>query len=289
MEKPKIGIIGFGFIGQAIAHGFGPVADIKIYDKYSNFYNSIDETVNDSDFIFIGVPTPTSNDGVQSLSNLEDAISEIQYVAKKRKYIIIKSTVLPGTAKDLADFYPKHRFISNPEFLTERTSKLDFINTARIIIGTRKKNKKDFKKIEELYRTRFTGTPIFHTTWEGAELLKYWCNAFFPLKISFLNEMKILSDKLGLKFNEIRDMWLADFRVGNSHALVPGPDGDYGYGGTCFVKDTKALISFAKSKDVHLETVIAADEVNERVRKNRDWETRIGATSENNYRIDDGG
>jgi len=283
MEKPKIGIIGFGFIGQAVAHGFGPVADIKIYDKYSNFYDSIDETVNDSDFIFIGVPTPTSNKGIQDLSNLEDAISEIQYVAKKRKYIIIKSTVLPGTAKNLASFYPKHRFISNPEFLTERTSKLDFINTARIIIGTRKKNKKDFKKIEELYRTRFTGTPIFHTTWEGAELLKYWCNAFFSLKVSFLNEMYDLSKGLGLNYNELRDMWLADFRVGNSHSLVPGPDGDRGYGGKCFPKDIKALNRFAKIAGYPLKTMEAADDVNESVRKNRDWEIIKGATSENNY------
>jgi len=279
--KPKIGIIGFGFLGRALAHGFVLHANIKIYDKYDNNYNTIEETVNDSDFIFVGVPTPMDDDGSQDLSNVYDAVDSVVKVANKRKLIIIRSTIIPGTTRKIADKYSGHDFVFFPEFLTERTSKLDFINAARLIFGG---NYKHTYRVSEMFKERFPHTPVFHTSWEGAETLKYMINCFFAVKISYLNEIYDIASHVGVDYTLMRDMFLADYRVGNSHVDVPGHDGDRGYGGKCFPKDVKAFVKWAKSQGLYTEVCEAADSVNERVRCNKNWKDIKGATSCNNYK-----
>jgi len=281
MEKPKIGLIGFGFVGSAISHGFVLHADIKIYDKYSNFYDSLDKTVNKSDFLFLCLPTPMNPDGSQDLSSLTGVLDEINGVAYSQKIIIIKSTIVPGTTRSFANKYKNHTFIFNPEFLTERSAKLDFINTARIIIGG--EDTVALEKFEAVYRLRFPHTPIFQTTWEGAEAVKYMANIFFSIKISFLNEMYDIAKKIGVPYEELRNMWLADFRIGNSHTDVPGFDSHRGYGGKCFPKDINAFIKWADKNDLDVDMARAAEKVNTRVREVKDWEDIKGATSENNY------
>jgi UDPglucose 6-dehydrogenase len=275
----KIGIIGFGFLGSSLAHGFALHADIKIYDKYSGVYNNLYETVNESDFIFVGVPTPMNGDGSQDLSNMDDAIKNVVGVADKKKIIVLRSTVIPGTVRSYAEQYTDHEFVFVPEFLTERNAKLDFINTARIIIA----GDEAVWDVEELFRLRFTHTPIYTTTWEAAEVVKYMCNCFFAVKISFLNEIYDIAKTTGEDYDNLRDMFLADCRIGNSHTDVPGHDGDRGYGGKCFPKDVQAFVKWAESKGLHADICKAANLVNERVRKNKDWLDIKGATTENNY------
>lgn len=278
----KIGIIGFGYVGSALSHGFSSVVDVLIYDKYNNIYYSLGEVVEKSDFLFVCVPTPVNDEGGQDLSNMDDALKSISLVAKEGKIIILKSTLIPGTTRKYAVKYKQHDFIYCPEFLTERNAKLDFINTSRIVIGG------NFylirEKVERLYRTRFTHTPIYKTSWEAAEILKYMCNSFFAVKLSFLNEMYDITNQfLNVSFEDMRDMWLSDFRIGNSHKDVPGPDGDRGYGGKCLPKDVKSFISWAEKRGLKLDMCKAADKVNERVRTNKDWLEIKGATTKNNY------
>lgn len=281
MEKrPTIGIIGFGFLGKAMAHGFAQCTDIKIYDKYDNNYDSLADTVNSSDFIFIGVPTPMSADGSQDLSAVYDAVNSVISVAKSKKIIVLRSTIIPGTTRKLANKYKNHDFAFFPEFLTERSSKLDFINPARIIFGG---DDKITKKLEELFRIRFPQTAIYKTTWEAAEVVKYMSNCFFAIKLSFLNEIYDIAKYLNVNYDELRNMWLADCRVGNSHTDVPGFDGNRGYGGKCFPKDVKAFIKWAENKNIKLDMCKAADIVNERIRIKKDWFDIKGATSSNNY------
>jgi len=263
-DKYTIGLIGFGFINSALSHGFILHADIKIYDKYDNIYDSLDDTVNSSDFIFIGVPTPMKDNGQQDLSNIYDAVESVVNVAKKRKIIILRSTIIPGTTRFCADRYPKHDFVFVPEFLTERQAKLDFINSARIILGGKKRIT---KKVEKVFRVRFSHTPIYHTTWEAAEVVKYMSNAFFAVKIAFLNEIYDIAENIGVSYEDLRDMWLADCRIGNSHTDIPGHDGQRGYGGKCFPKDVQAFIKWAESCGLQLDMCEAADTVNSRVRE----------------------
>ena len=203
MSKPKIGIIGFGFLGRALLHGFVLHADMKIYDKYDNTYDTLEDTVNSSAFIFIGVPTPMKDNGEQDLSSIYDAVKSVVDVAKKRKIIVLRSTIIPGTTRSCADKYPDHDFVFCPEFLTERQAKLDFINSARIILGG---DEKITTKVEGMYRTRFTHTPIYKTTWEAAEVVKYMSNAFFAVKIAFLNEIYDIAENIGVSYEDLRDM-----------------------------------------------------------------------------------
>lgn len=284
MEKPKMGIIGFGFLGRAMTHGFILHADIKIYDKYDNTYDSLDDTVNESDFIFVGVPTPMHDDGSQDLSNMDDAVKSIVEVAKSRKIIVLRSTAIPGTTRNYARKYKNHDFVFCPEFLTERKAKLDFINAARFILGG---DREITARVEEAYRVRFTHTPIYHTTWEAAEVVKYMANCFFAIKVSFLNEMHDIAEHVGVPYEELRDMWLADQRIGNSHTDVPRHDGLRGYGGKCFPKDVQAFIKWAENQGLGADMCKAANRVNERVRETKDWLDIKGATSEYDYGKDD--
>jgi UDPglucose 6-dehydrogenase len=137
----NIGIIGFGFVGRAIAHGFSLHAKVRVYDKYNDIYDNIESTVNCSDFIFVSVPTPMREDGSQDISNLEDAIVNIVKVLKGNKIVIIKSTIIPGTTRKLAERFPQLSFVFSPEFLTQRTADIDFINPARIILGGEKEGR----------------------------------------------------------------------------------------------------------------------------------------------------
>jgi UDPglucose 6-dehydrogenase len=278
--RPKFGVIGFGFLGRALVHGFSLHADIKIYDKYDNIYNSLRETVDKSVFIFIGVPTPMAEDGSQDLKNVYDAVESVISVARTRKTIILRSTIIPGTTRKLANKYPDHDFVFFPEFLTERSAKLDFINASRIIFGGEYIPCSTLRKV---FRKRFPHTPFYLTTWEGAEMAKYMANSFFAVKISFLNEMYDVAKHLGVNYDDLRNMLLADGRVGNSHADVPGHDGDRGYGGKCFPKDVQAFIKWADKSNLHLDVCEAAEKVNRRVRNSKNWLDIKGATSENNY------
>lgn len=278
--KPKFGVIGFGFLGRALVHGFSLHADIKIYDKYDNIYDPLEDTVNESDFIFIGVPTPMSSDGSQDLTNVYDAVRSVVAMAQSRKTIILRSTIIPGTTRKLAMKNLDHDFVFFPEFLTERTAKLDFINSSRIIFGG---DSGVCHKLFRAFEPRFPHTPFYITTWEGAEVSKYMANCFFAMKISFLNEFYDIAERIGVDYSKLRDMLLSDYRIGNSHTDVPGHDGHRGYGGKCFPKDVLAFIRWADSEGINVDMCKAANQVNDRIRTEKDWLDIKGATSGNNY------
>ena len=236
----NLGVIGFGFIGRALVHGFNSYANIKIYDKYDNNYDSIEDTVKCSDVIFVGVPTPMSDDGSQDLASMDDAVAEVVTYADSRKIIVLRSTIIPGTTRTYAKKYPQHDFVFFPEFLTEKTANLDFINPSRLIFGG---EPKITAKIVEVFKTRFKHTQVFETTWEAAELVKYVSNCFSAVKIAFTNEVYDMAAFIGVPYDDIRDMWISNGWVGNMHTDVPGHDGDRGYGGKCLVAGTKLMTS----------------------------------------------
>lgn len=285
MEKIRhsIGIVGVGFVGTALYHAFSSHFNVFLYDKYKDGFNTLEETVNNCDILFVCVPTPMKKNGDQDLSNLVDAISSISKISSFFKTIVIKSTVLPGTTRKLSQEFPEFHFVFNPEFLTERTAIFDFLNQSRIVLGIDKLYIDSSLEIEEIYRIRFPYTPIYRTSFENAELVKYVANCFFALKVSFFNEVYEACEKLGTSYEEVRGLLLGDQRIAHSHTEVPGPDGDLGFGGKCFPKDINALLNFFKKNKLPGDTLKAAVEVNKRVRKNKDWLEIKGATSKNNY------
>lgn len=256
----NISIIGIGFVGEAVYHAFCSHYDIKIYDKFKKGFNKFEETVNHADIIFVAVPTPMTNDGSQDMTIVENIISDINKHQTENKTVIIKSTVLPGTIRKLANKFKTTNLIFNPEFLTERTSLFDFLNQTRIILGGN-----NLEKAKQIYQTRFPQTPIFECSYEEAELVKYVENCFFALKISYMNEIYEICNKLEISYENVKKMFAADQRIANSHLEVPF-QGNFGFGGNCFPKDSNGLIKFCQSIGLPLNTIQAALEVNDRVR-----------------------
>jgi len=283
MSKHNIGIIGKGFVGTAVAHGFsnstGYDATIRIYDKDpSKSQDSLEDVVLKSDFIFISVPTPSSEDGSISLKILNECIEEINDVSKKinipNGIFLIRSTVIPGTSKKIQQSFPNLKFVFNPEFLTERSANFDFLSQSRFVLGGEKDN---VIKVSNLYKDRFgSSVSIIETDFQSAELIKYVCNNFFATKVSFLNEMRILSDKIDANWDDVIEGFVRDGRVGHSHVSVPGPDGKFGFGGSCFPKDIQAMINFGEDMGVDFNVLKGAWKTNLNVRPEKDWENLIG-------------
>lgn len=286
MNKPKIGIIGKGFVGSAVQHGFSPSvgcdAEVRVYDKDPlKSLNTIDETINNSDFVFVSVPTPSNHDGSADLAILESALNDIaDIITNKDTIILIRSTIIPGTTRNLQLKFNNLKLVFNPEFLTERSANFDFINQSRAIFGGEKANT---NKVADLFRWRFGASlSILETDFESAELIKYMANTFFATKISFLNDMKLLSDKSNANWEDVIEGFVRDGRIGHSHLNVPGHDGRYGFGGACFPKDIQAIIHYADTLDIDMSVLKGAWETNLKVRPEKDWEKLKGrAVSDN--------
>lgn len=264
MTHYKVGIIGNGFVGEAQAFAFSPVAEVRVYDIDPLKANSTLEEVYECDFIFVAVPTPMYMDGTQDISY----IARVFEKALPGPVYIIKSTVLPGSTAKLIEMYPGLDIIFCPEFLTQRTAKLDMLTQARIIFGG---DPTLTERVEELFTARFMNRNIIHTDSTTAELVKYMNNSFFATKVSIMNEFKRLSDALGANWDDALYGFTSDCRIGDSHLHVPGPDGKAGYGGVCFPKDVNAIASLARSLDVPLNTIEAGWKTNLEVRPEQDW------------------
>ena len=278
----RIGIIGNGFVGSAIMHGFIlHVDDIKIYDKDpKRSTHDLKTVVSESDFIFLCLPTPMFESGECDLSIIHSVLDEVESlgVDLKDQMFIIKSTVPPGTTASLVGKYTKIAFVFNPEFLTERKARLDFINTSRIVLGG---PSMFVEKVEDLYRVRFPYTQFVKTDYQTAELIKYMANCFFATKVSFMNEMFQICNAIKGDWSHAIEGFITDGRIGNSHIDVPGHDGDLGFGGKCFPKDINAMIKKSEALGVDPKVMKGAWSKNKEVRSDLDWYDIPGAVSKN--------
>ena len=269
MKKYKVGVIGNGFVGEAQAFAFSPTTDLRIYDIDKKKSTHTKEEVDECDFIFVCVPTPMYKDGSQDTTYIDKVFES----AVSGPIYVIKSTVLPGTTKSLQDKYTTLSIVFSPEFLTERTAKLDMLTQARIVLGGSSNN---VEAVSKLFEQRFMNKHIVKTDATTAELIKYMNNTFFATKVSIINEFKLLSDAIGAQWEDAIYGFASDGRVGDSHLHVPGPDGKLGYGGTCFPKDVNALLTFADKFSVNLNTIKGGWVTNLEVRPEKDWEADKG-------------
>ncbi len=270
MKRKTVGIIGNGFVGEAQAFAFSASADVKIYDTNpSRATHSLNEVL-DQEFIFVCLPTPMSLNGTQDLSFIENFFGSI--FPNKETIFIIKSTVLPGTTKSIIERFG-YNIVFSPEFLTERSSKIDMLTQSRIILGGRE----DLAlRVKELFEERFANKHIILTDSTTAEYVKYMNNCFLATKVSIMNEFKLLGDTIGVDWDKALYGFASDGRIGDSHLQVPGPDGLLGYGGTCFPKDVNALLKFAEKNGVNMHTIGGGWITNLEVRPEKDWEKMKG-------------
>ena len=269
----KIGVIGQGFVGNAVFQKFRKYYDVKTYDIDRSKCNSkLEDLLNFSTIIFLCLPTPMNSDGSCNIKIVEESIKKIDE-AKKDIIVVIKSTIPPGTTANFNERYNNISLVFNPEFLTERNAVIDYENQKRIIIGGPRPSTTILK---QLFSKVFDECHIIKTGSTHAEFIKYFTNCFLATKVSFSNEMYELAKTFDLDYDKVVEYAVLDKRLGNSHFNVPGPDGDRGFGGHCFPKDLQAIITLTKSKNTTNNVLNSVLKTNNEVRTNRDWEKMIG-------------
>jgi UDPglucose 6-dehydrogenase len=268
----NISIVGYGIVGQALAYGFSrPEVEgsynISFYDKYKKSA-SLASVLKNGDFIFICLPTPMKSDesGID-LSIIQKTINKItRYTDNTDKIVVIKSTVIPGTTTSFEKKYPNTKFCFNPEFLTEANYLKDFLNADRTIIGA--SNDLVSRRVTALFKQRFPHIKVFQTDPTTAEMVKYTTNTYLATKVIFANQIFDLCDKLGIKYEEVKAMTVADSRIYNSHLDITT---ERGFGGKCFPKDIVALLGLGKKHFVNLDLLSTVWKINKQIRKVKDW------------------
>lgn len=232
------------------------------------FTAEIPSAIKASDVIFIAVGTPPREDGHADLSFVYEVARTIGEHINAQKIIVDKSTVPVGTAREVGRIISEQlaargedipfEVVSNPEFLREGTSVADFRHPDRVVIGCR--SDAAFSVMEGIYR-KLIGydPPIRKVLPETAEMIKYASNAFLAVKISYINELSRLCEKVGADIDEVAHSMGLDARI-SPHFFQAGP----GYGGSCFPKDTKAICNTAMQEGLNLQIIEAAIDANER-------------------------
>ena len=269
----KIGIIGIGFVGNSLFEsftlkGYKLNETLFIYDKYKN--GGIG-TINDlfkTDILFLSLPTQYNIN--EKMYHIEPIIETLD-ILQNHHYngiIVIKSTVEPLTIDNLSEKY-KLDIIHNPEFLTARTAFDDFHNQKHIVLGKSKIcNEIKFDKVANFYKINYPNALISVCTSLESESMKLFLNSFYAIKVQYFTEIYLLCNKLGIEYDNVRNLMLKNGWINSMHTIVPGPDGNISYGGLCFPKDTNALMYFMEKLDVPHNILEAT--INERndMRKN---------------------
>ena len=258
-------------LNKSIIPIFEPGLETLVVQNLKNknlvFTTDFSDALKNSDIAFIAVGTPMGDDGSADLQYVLSVAKSIGKFMQKRLIVVDKSTVPVGTAEmvkaiiqkelDLRNCDLQFDVVSNPEFLKEGTAIVDFMKPDRVLIGA--DSKYAFMKMKELYspffksRDRFISMDI-----RSAEMTKYAANAMLATKISFINEIANICEKVGADVNQVRIGIGSDQRIGYSF-IYPG----IGYGGSCFPKDVKALIKIAKENGYNAQLITAVEEVND--------------------------
>ena len=228
------------------------------------FEKDLSATVADADLVFIAVGTPSRRgDGHADLTYVREAAKQIAQAVRGYTVVVTKSTVPVGTGREVAEIIRATNaqadfdVVSNPEFLREGSAIDDFMRPNRVVIGA--ETERGREKMRELYRPLFLiETPILFTGLETAELIKYASNGFLAMKISFINQIADLCEKVGADVHDVARGVGLDGRIGQKF-LHPGP----GYGGSCFPKDTRALVEIARQAGAPISLIEATAEFNE--------------------------
>ncbi|WP_341841244.1 UDP-glucose/GDP-mannose dehydrogenase family protein [Chitinophaga caseinilytica] len=226
------------------------------------FTTQLKEGVSDADVIFLALPTPPGEDGSADLSYILKVADQLGYILEDYKVIVDKSTVPVGTADKVREAIARNAkvefdVVSNPEFLREGVAVEDFMKPDRVVIGT--SSEKARKVMGELYAPYVRqGNPVIFMDEKSAELTKYAANSFLATKISFMNEIAILCERLGADVDMVRRGIGSDDRIGKRF-LFPG----IGYGGSCFPKDVQALVKSSQDADYDFRILNAVMDVNE--------------------------
>lgn len=238
----------------------------NLHEKRLEFTSDLSHAVKNSEAIFLALPTPPTEDGSADLQHVLDVARRIGKSMNGYKVIVSKSTVPVGTARRLTQIIAsetKHEFdvVSNPEFLKEGAAVNDFMKPDRVVIGTRSARALNLMQDINAPFVR-TGNPVIVMDERSAELTKYAANAFLATKISFMNEVANVCERVGADIDAVRKGMGSDPRIG-PHFLFAG----LGYGGACFPKDVRALLNTSAGNGYPFRMLSSVDEVNREQRE----------------------
>lgn len=285
ISKATVGVIGHGYVGQAVEHFFKNSCRVLVYDRAKPELQTMEQVVREAELVFICVPTPMNADGSCHTGVVEAVIDEVRRMSlhigrnSSSFVLVVKSTVRPGFTEEMQGKYLNMRILFSPEFLTEKNSIKDFEKTNRIILGGDEDDARvAFKYFEGVIPERVANdeTILLQCQPTVAEMAKLFTNGILMTKVLFSNEMFLMCEKLGIEYNEVRFLAVLDPRIGDSHTSVPGHDGKLGAGGSCFPKDINNLRYAAKELGIPERIFSAVIERNEEVRPEKDWEDLKG-------------
>lgn len=267
--------------GNRLNASVAPDKGIKKLVSITESDDSVKQCSKFTGVYFLCLPTPMLKTGQCDTSIVESVLEELAAIpGAENRVAVIKSTIPPGTTE-----YFNKKFsgtglgvVFNPEFLTERTALHDMRHQSRIIIGGEERHS---NRVRDVYRAAFHDVPIVKTSSTTAEMVKYMRNCFFAAKVSIANEFwqlcsALARDGYDIDYDRAIECSSYDQRFGSTHWNVPGPDGDRGFGGSCFPKDINALIFLAKEYKIDPKMMSATWEKNLEVRRDKNWERLVG-------------
>jgi|LakMenEpi03Aug12_release.lakeMendotaPanAssembly.Ray.scaffolds.fasta_scaffold201509_2 UDPglucose 6-dehydrogenase len=255
MDNIKIGISGLGFVGSALLKSFelkGYTINntLIVYDKYKdNGIGKFDDLIN-TNILFLCLPTQfNTNSKSYDIDSIKETL-ELLHNSLFHGVVVIKSTIEPGTTNILANKYNLD-IVHNPEFLTARTAFIDFHNQKHIVLG-KSSNCDDNKLmlVKNFYKLHYPDAILSLCSSSESECMKIFLNSFYAIKVQYFTEIYLLCNKLGIEYNNVKDLMLKNGWITPMHTTIPGPDGSISYGGLCFPKDTSALLYFMENLDV---------------------------------------
>ncbi len=296
-RRHVVGQIGVGYIGKAVINlfenGSGRCFDVVSYDKATDPDSRFDEVVSTAEVIFIAVPTPMESDG-RCHTGIVQGVLERLYTQTLRPVdefvVVVKSTVPPGSTDAWRRLFPGLRLVFSPEFLTERNSLNDFMDARRLLLGGRMEDCELVARffaeawrfrIDAMLEAQAAGMPddgpvLVFCDSTVAELVKYFTNTYLATVVTFANEFRLICDALGAPYESVRELALLDDRISPSHLQVPGPDGSWGFGGSCFPKDVNSIRHVARSLGIPERLFSTVVLRNEELRPSKDWESLKG-------------
>ena len=257
----KIGVVGNGYVGSAVRAFWESRAEVLAWDTDPARCTHSQEEVANADLVFLCVPTPhVPGAGADHTAVFGAAEWLDRLRGHDNGWLLVKSTVAPGTCRDLQDVCSRFLVVSSPEFLTQRTAREDYADPSSVVLGFGPDGPN--AELVHVHRQAFPGAIIQTVPWEAAELIKLARNSFYAVKVGFFNDLADVCAAYHVPFDDVRDGVLASGWVNPMHTLVPGPDGQRGFGGACLPKDSLALVHAAGRYGAPMAALRAAIEAN---------------------------
>jgi len=255
----KVAVVGMGYVGDAVAYSL-PVETTVCYDPITRPYGPSLKDVKACDAIVVCVPTPSRYDGSCNTTVLHKVLDDINYGTPFEGVIICKSTAPPDFYSSISKRYVN--VVHVPEFLRASSAREDYTHSSFAVFGGNPGWTHEAEKV--LTQRKYNPARRLHMSIEAAAMYKYMSNSFLASKVVWMNQFKQLADSLNVSWDDLVSVTEVDKRIGSSHMQVPGPDGSFGYGGSCFPKDVDAILSLAENNKVDmsvLKEVVASNDI----------------------------